>query len=65
MVLRSSDVNYLEVDIAPLMRAQAVEDPANMQWAIDVLTLSNARRWGNTEMFENKRDACRKLRSSR
>lgn len=58
MVLRSSDVNYLEVDIAPLMRAQAVEDPANMQWAIDVLTLSNARRWGNTEIFEGKRDAC-------
>jgi type I restriction enzyme R subunit len=40
------------------MRAAAVEDPANMQWTIDVITLSNARRWGNNELFEGKRTSC-------
>ena len=40
------------------MRAVSVEDPANMQWAIDVITLSNARRRGNQELFEGKRGSC-------
>jgi len=40
------------------MRAVSVEDPANMQWAIDVITLSNSRRWGNQELFNGKRDSC-------
>ena len=52
------DIEYLEVEIAPIMRAVSVEDPANMQWAIDVITLSNARRWGNQELFEGKRESC-------
>ena len=29
-----------------------------MQWAIDVITLSNTRRWGNQELFEGKRESC-------
>ena len=40
------------------MRAVSVQDPANMQWTIDVITLSNARRWGNQELFEGKRKSC-------
>ena len=46
IVLSKRDIEYLEVEIAPIMRAVSVEDPANMQWAIDVITLSNARRSG-------------------
>jgi len=56
--LSKRDIEYLEVEIAPIMRAVSVEDPANMQWAIDVITLSNARRWGNQELFEGKRESC-------
>ena len=52
------DIEYLDVEIAPIMRAVSVEDPANMQWSIDVITLSNARRWGNQELFEGKRESC-------
>lgn len=52
------DIEYLEVEVAPIMRAAAVEDPSNMQWAIDVIILSNARRWGNSELFEGKRETC-------
>ena len=40
------------------MRAVSVQDPANMQWTIDVITLSNSRRWGNQELFEGKRKSC-------
>jgi len=40
------------------MRAVAVTDPSKMQWEIDVIMLSNARRWGNTEIFEGKRESC-------
>ena len=39
------------------MRASVVE---NFQDAmeIDVITLSNARRWGNFELFDAKRESC-------
>lgn len=40
------------------MRAAAVDDAAEMQWALDVITLSNARRWGNDELFEAKISSC-------
>jgi len=40
------------------MRAAAVDDAAEMQWALDVITLSNARRWGNDELFEGKQESC-------
>lgn len=40
------------------MRAAVVSDISNMQWAIDVITLSNSRRWGNHKLFEEKRDSC-------
>ena len=51
-------IDYLEIEIAPLMRASVVENPAKMQWEIDVITLSNARRWGNFELFDAKRESC-------
>jgi type I restriction enzyme R subunit len=51
-------MEYLEVEIAPIMRASAVENPARMQWEIDVITISNARRWGNGELFDAKRELC-------
>ena len=54
----SKKIEYLEVNIAPIMRAAAVEDPDNMQWAIDVITLSNTRRDSNEELFEGKRNSC-------
>ena len=58
IVLSANDIDYLRVEISPLMRAAKVEDIAEMQWALDVLTLSNARRWGNDQLFEAKRDSC-------
>ena len=57
-VLSANDIDYLRVEISPLMRAAKIEDIAEMQWALDVLTLSNARRWGNDQLFEAKRDSC-------
>ena len=58
IVLSANDIDYLRVEISPLMRAAKIEDIAEMQWALDVLTLSNARRWGNDQLFEAKRDSC-------
>ena len=52
------DLQFLEVEIAPIMRAAAVNDPPRMQWAIDVMLLSNARRAGNTDLFDGKRESC-------
>jgi len=52
------DLQFLEDEIAPIMRAAAVNEPAAMQWAIDVMVLSNARRAGNSDLFEGKREAC-------
>ena len=40
------------------MRAAAVDDAAEMQWALDVITLSNARRRGNDALFEGKQESC-------
>ena len=56
--MSKKDLNYLDVEISPIMRAAAVSNVSEMQWAIDVITLSNARRWGNQELFEAKRDMC-------
>ena len=56
--MSKKDLNYLDVEISPIMRAAAVSNVSEMQWAIDVITLSNARRWGNQELFEAKRDVC-------
>ena len=56
--MSANDIDYLRVEISPLMRAAKIEDIAEMQWALDVLTLSNARRWGNDQLFEAKRDSC-------
>ena len=40
------------------MRAAVVDNASEMQWAVDVITLSNSRRWGNQDLFEAKRTAC-------
>ena len=39
------------------MRAAVVDNASEMQWAVDVITLSNSRRWGNQDLFEAKRTA--------
>lgn len=56
--MSKQDIDFLSVEISPIMRAAAVSNAAEMQWALDVITLSNARRWGNEELFEGKRDIC-------
>lgn len=56
--MSARDIQFLESEIAPIMRAAAVNDPSDMQWAIDIMTLSNARRSGNTDLFEAKRESC-------
>ena len=40
------------------MRAAVIDNASEMQWAVDVITLSNSRRWGNQDLFEAKRTAC-------
>ena len=40
------------------MRAAVVDNASEMLWAVDVITLSNSRRWGNQDLFEAKRTAC-------
>ena len=35
----SGELDYLAVEISPIMRASRVEDPARMQWEIDVIAL--------------------------
>ena len=52
------DLQFLGTEIAPIMRAAAVNEPSAMQWANDVMVLSNARRAGNSELFEGKRETC-------
>ena len=56
--MSSRDIDYLSIEVAPVMRAVAVEDQSDMQWEIDIITLSNSRRWGNQELFTAKRDSC-------
>ena len=56
--MSKGDLDYLSVEIFPLMRAAVVDNASEMQWAIDVITLSNSRRWGNQDLFEAKRTAC-------
>ena len=56
--MSKKDIEFLSVEISPIMRAAAVDDAAEMQWALDVITLSNARRWGNDELFEGKQESC-------
>ena len=56
--MSKKDIEFLSVEISPIMRAAAVDDAAEMQWALDVITLSNARRWGNDELFEGKQETC-------
>ena len=56
--MSSRDIDYLSIEVAPVMRAVAVEDQSAMQWEIDIITLSNSRRWGNQELFTAKRDSC-------
>ena len=56
--MSKKDLEFLSVEISPIMRAAAVDNAAEMQWALDVITLSNARRWGNDELFEGKQEAC-------
>ena len=56
--MSKKDIEFLSVEISPIMRAASVDDAAEMQWALDVITLSNARRWGNDELFEGKQESC-------
>ena len=56
--MSKGDMDYLSVEISPLMRAAVVDNASEMQWAVDVITLSNSRRWGNQDLFEAKRTAC-------
>jgi type I site-specific restriction endonuclease len=56
--LSKKDIEFLSVEISPIMRASAVDNAAEMQWALDVITLSNARRWGNDGLFEGKQASC-------
>ena len=56
--MSSRDIDYLSIEVAPVMRAVAVEDQSAMQWEIDIITLSNSRRGGNHELFIAKRDSC-------
>ena len=58
IILSRSGIDFLRIEISPIMRAAVVSDISNMQWAIDVITLSNSRRWGNHKLFEDKRDSC-------
>ena len=56
--MSDKDIDYLKVEISPIMRAVSVEDIAEMQWALDIITLSNARLSNNENLFEAKRDLC-------
>ena len=57
--MSKKSIEYLGVEISPIMRAVMVEDVAEMQWSVDILTLSNVRRQADrTELFEAKRDRC-------
>ena len=56
--MTSNDLKFLSVEISPLMRAAVVDDASEMQWAVDVITLSNSRRWANQDLFQAKRDSC-------
>ena len=58
IILSGNDIDYLKVEISPVLRAASVTDIAEMQWALDIITLSNARRWNNEQLFEAKRDSC-------
>ena len=52
IILSGNDIDYLKVEISPVLRAASVTDIAEMQWALDIITLSNARRWNNEQLFE-------------
>ncbi len=56
--MSQNDLKYLEVEISKLMKAALVTDADEMQWALDIIRLSNLRRGDNQEIFIAKRDAC-------
>jgi type I site-specific restriction endonuclease len=56
--LSQKDIEYLSVEISPIMRATAVDNISEMQWTVDIINLSNIRRGDSTELFEAKRDKC-------
>ena len=56
--MSGTDLDYLSTEISKIMKAALVSDAGEMQWAVDIIRLSNLRRGTKEELFNAKRDAC-------
>ena len=56
--MKKKSINYLKTEIAPIMRTVEVGNIDEMQWAVNIINLSNVRRSSNDELFEAMRDRC-------